>query len=851
MRAVHTFRISTRLPPALEPLRDIAVNFASMGDARVQDTFRRVDPDLWEADGLDGMKLLGAVSQDRLDALAGDAGFVAAIEALRDDLRRDLAAPHWFQLQHEGELDLVAYFSLEYGVAEALPIYSGGLGILAGDHLKAASDLGVPLVALGLFYHYGYLQQTLDRTGWQRERFRQLNPRDMALQPVRDADVVVDLAGVPVRARVWRAEVGGVHLYLLDADIDDNDDAGRAVTDRLYGGDAEHRLRQEILLGVGGLRLLESLGLHAQVFHMNEGHAAFLALERIRRAISDDGLSFDEAVEATRPAQLFTTHTPVPAGIDRFPRELIEKYFTAWADECGVDIDTLMDLGHEPGAEPGTELNLAAMGLRLAGAANGVSKIHGEVSRRMFNGVFPELGGDEAPIGSVTNGVHGRTWVSREMADFLDRQIGPDWPEAEPEQWARLETASDEELWAIRRIGRERLVGYARHKVRASLLARGLSESETAWCDDILDPATLTIVFARRFAPYKRATLLLNDLDRLKTLVLSKKRPVQVVFAGKAHPADDEGKQFLRAVAELATDVEWRDHVVFLDDYGMGVARMLVRGADLWLNTPRRLMEACGTSGMKATLNGGLNCSILDGWWDEMFDGEVGWAVPSAEWIDDPGRRDATEAASLLTILESQVVPAFYDRADAGLPAEWLRRMKASLAHLGPQVSATRMVRDYVDDWYLPATRRARTLAADGFAGARELVGWRHRIAEVWPAVAIVGIIHEEQFTAGSTQRVWADLTLGGLAPDEVEVQLWHGQVDADDELRDPVCTPMVPEGNGGSDDGRARYVATIECSERGSYGFTVRAVPSHPHLREDGRLPFARHAPPKVTCLE
>jgi len=827
------------------------MNFGSTVDERVQDVFRRVDPILWEAGDLDGMELLAAVSQDRLDALAADPSFVASVEALRDDLRRELAAPRWFQLRHEGELERVAYFSLEYGIADALPIYSGGLGILAGDHLKAASDLGVPLVALGLFYHYGYLQQTVDRTGWQRERFRQLNPHDMALDAITDTEIVVDLAGVPTRARAWRARVGRVDLYLLDADVDGNDEIGRTVTGRLYDGDAEHRLHQEILLGIGGIRLLESLGLNAQVFHMNEGHAAFLALERIRCAITHDGLDFDEAIEATRPAQLFTTHTPVPAGIDCFPRALIEKYFTTWAKECGVEIDTLMELGHEPGTEPDTELNLAALGLRLAGAANGVSKIHGDVSRRMFAGLWPEVAPDEAPIGSVTNGVHGRTWVSREMADLLDRQVGSDWSEAEPDQWRSLDAVSEEELWAIRRIGRERLVAYARRKVRDALLARGLSESETTWCENILDPATLTIVFARRFAPYKRATLLLHDLDRLKNLLSSKKRPVQVIFAGKAHPADDQGKELLRTVVELTTDAEWRDRVVFLDDYGMGVARTLVRGADLWLNTPRRLMEACGTSGMKAALNGGLNCSILDGWWDEMFDGEIGWAVPSAEWIEDAGARDATEAAGLLNVLESRVVPAFYERGADGLPAEWLRRMKASLVRIGPRAGATRMVRDYVEDWYLPATRRSRSLAEHDHQGARELVHWRKRITQVWPAVSIVALSHEEHVTTGSTQRVWADVALGGLDPDEVEVQLWHGLVEPDDELRDPECTKMVADSATAPGPGRVQYVATIRCGEQGSYGFTVRVVPSHPRLREDGVLPFAQQAPSKVSCLD
>jgi starch phosphorylase len=856
VRADHIYSVSTRLPDALAPLRDIAMDLGTGGDERARDLFRRVDPDSHHLD--DYLKLLSRVPQDRLDALAGDASFVAAATALREDLARLRDAPRWYQLEHGTEagrddLGLVAYFSLEFGVAEGLPVYSGGLGILAGDHLKAAADLGVPIVGIGLFYHYGYLQQSLDRSGWQRELSRQLNPHALALSPV-DVDVVVDLAGVATHLRVWRAEIGRVQLYLLDTDVERNAPAERAVGDRLYGGDAEHRIRQEIVLGVGGVRLLDHLGFEASVFHMNEGHAAFSALERIRKLVVITGMSFDEAIEATRPSQLFTTHTPVPAGIDRFPRELIEKYFTSWADECKVDIDRLMELGHEPGTAPaadeGAVLNLAAMGLRLAGGANGVSQLHGEVSREMFAPLWPGLPADEVPIGAITNGVHGRTWVSREMADLLDRVVGTDWPEAGPDAWARMDEVTDEELWAIRRVNRERLVTYARRHARESLLARGMSEAEAAWADDVLDPSVFTIVFARRFAPYKRATMLLHDLERLRALLSSKKRPVQVVFAGKAHPADEPGKHLLRQVVELATNVEWRDRLVFLDDYDIGVARMLVRGADLWLNTPVRRLEACGTSGMKASLNGVLNCSILDGWWDELFDGDVGWAIPSAEWVENADERNAIESHGLLTLLEHQIIPTFYDRDADGIPVEWTRRMRACVSTLGPSISASRMVREYVDDWYLPAARRSRRLAQDDFAAARALVNWRARIASSWRDVHILGITHEEQAYVGDPQRVWADVALGNLTADEVEVQLWHGRVEADDHLHDPQRTVMQLESASGPTHG-ARFVASLSSLEQGSFGFTVRVVPSHPQLRDDVLAPFVAQGTPQVSCLD
>jgi len=849
MRAAHGFRVSTRLPDALAPLTRLAWDLAAVADERVQDLFRRIDPPLWDADGVDALGLLGRVPQERLDAVAADAGFVAAATELADDFERRRTAPRWFQRERPGALDLVAYFSPEFGLAEALPQYSGGLGILAGDHLKAANDLGVPLVGLGLFYQHGYFQQGLDRSGWQHEHFKRLNPAAMALALVPDVRVEVDLAGVPAYAQVWKAQVGRIELYLLDTDIDGNDDAGRNVTDRLYGGDEEQRIRQELFLGVGGVRLLDALGLEPQVFHMNEGHAGFLALERIRRRVVDDGLSFEAAVEATRPAQLFTTHTPVPAGIDRFPRDLVERYFAGWAAECGVGIDTLMSLGHEPGTPEGGVLNLAAMSLRLAGGANGVSQLHGEVSRDMFAGLWPGIAAEEIPIGSVTNGVHALSWVSREIDDLLDRTVGSDWPEAGPERWAGVDSVADEELWAIRRTQRERLVAFARKRVRTGLLARGMTEQETAWCEEILDPGILTIGFARRFAPYKRATLLLRDLDRLFSLLTSKKRPVQIVFAGKAHPADDPGKELLRTVAQLAMDIEWRHRLVFIEDYDIGVGRMLVRGVDLWLNTPRRPLEACGTSGMKVALNGALNCSILDGWWAELYDNDLGWSLPSQEWIDDLDARDAAEATALMSVLEDDIVPEFYDRDGSGVPRRWMRRSKASLSRLGPEISATRMVREYVDEWYIPACQRAEETARNGFTRARELVTWRERIDAHWPAVTVQNVRHAEHVTASSGHRVVAELALGGLDASEVEVDLWYGSVGPDDELVDPVVAPMTLEAEPAEGNWR-HYGVEITTEDPGDYGLSVQVRPRFPNAPDLVTGPLASWDPPNTLPL-
>ncbi|MDQ3146236.1 MAG: alpha-glucan family phosphorylase, partial [Actinomycetota bacterium] len=707
MKALRSFTVRPRLPEALTPLEDLAMNLRWSWDERTRDLFRWVDPDLWEANRHDPVHLLGTVSRERLDELEADPAFLTFMGEVHDALARYLERPRWFQGREAGSLRSVAYFSPEFGIAEAVPQYSGGLGVLAGDHLKAASDLGVPVVGVGLMYRHGYFRQSLNSDGWQHERYPSLDPFAMALRPVDGARVVVDLAGIRLYARIWRADVGRVRLYLLDADTDENDVAVRSVTDRLYGGDTEHRLRQEILLGIGGVRALDEVGEDPQVFHTNEGHAGFLGLERIRRLVTEVGLSFDEAVEATRSASIFTTHTPVPAGIDRFPRPLMDRYFGTWAKECGVELDRLMALGHEPAGGADDPFNMAVMGLRLAGRANAVSALHGEVSRSMFAGLWPGVGDDEVPITSVTNGVHAGTWVSSEMNDLLGRHVLPEWSEAGPERWARIAEAGDDELWRACEAGRERLVAFTRRHLRSSLAARGVSPSETAWCDEVLDPKALTVCFARRFATYKRATLLLSQPERLRRLLLSGDRPMQLVFAGKAHPADDEGKEMIRQIVDFASDPEVRHRFVFLDDYDIAVARVLYQGADVWLNHPRRPLEACGTSGMKAALNGALNCSVLDGWWDEWADGENGWSIASAEGIDDLVRRDEVEAESLFSILEDSIIPLFHERREGPMRRAWVRRVKASLASLGPKVSASRMVRDYVEHLYEPTAARA------------------------------------------------------------------------------------------------------------------------------------------------
>ncbi len=823
-----------RLPEALVPLQELAFNLRWSWDNRTRDLFRWVDPQIWELTFHDPVRLLSLVGRQRLDQLAADPAFMGFLGEMHADLQRYLEAPRWFQNSPDSPLRSVAYFSPEFGIAEALPQYSGGLGVLAGDHLKAASSLGVPLVGVGLMYRMGYFRQRLDSDGWQEERYPVLDPHSMALELVEGARVSVDLAGATLEAQIWLAQVGRVKLYMLDADVDSNDDELRAVTDRLYGGGSEHRVRQEILLGIGGVRALDALGADTQVFHTNEGHAGFLGLERIRKLITAHGLSWEEAIEAVRSGTVFTTHTPVSAGIDRFPRDLMETYFTGWADECGVSIDTLMSLGHFPGESPTDPFNMAVMGLRLAGKSNGVARLHGQTSREMFQALWSHVPTEEVPIGSITNGVHGRTWVSSQMDDLYSKYVSPAWDDAGTEEWARIDDARDDELWRAREQGRDALVNFVRERFRKSLQDRGVSVSDAAWTDDVLDPRFLIVGFSRRFATYKRATLLLSQPERLRSLLLDEHQPLQLVFAGKAHPADELGKDMISQIVRFSRDPAVRHRIAFVEDYDISVARMLYQGCDVWLNTPRRPMEASGTSGEKAALNGALNCSILDGWWDEMFDGTNGWAISSAEAISEVDHRDEVEANSLFEIIERQIIPLYYDRRGGRFPRAWVGRIKASLRSLGPEVMASRMVRDYFREMYEPIATQSDALSSNGYARARELSAWKRRVVAAWPDVKVVDVDSDaSQATVdlGGEREVTVEVHLGSLTTDDVAVELLHGPVVAGDELSGTKVVRLQLSSPTGAESELIRYQGRFGCDQAGRHGYTVRIVPSHPDL--------------------
>lgn len=831
MRALRSFTVQTHLPEELAPLRELAMNLRWSWDVRTRELFRSIDPRAWKASHSDPLAVLASVSPERLDELAADRSFMTFMGEVYDTLKRSTGRDRWFQQRGSSPLRNVAYFSAEFGIAAALPQYSGGLGVLAGDHLKASSGVGIPLTGVGLFYKEGYFRQSLNTEGWQQERYPMLDPHAMSLtlstgadgQPVR---IHLDLAGEPLVAQVWKAQVGRIELYMLDTDLEENSAEGRLVTDRLYGGGTEHRIRQEILLGVGGVRALEAVGIDIQVFHMNEGHAGFVGLERIRRFVTEHDMTLPEAVEAARSATIFTTHTPVPAGIDRFQKSLMVKYWSGWCAETGVPFEQLMALGAEPTG--GDMFNMAMMGLRLAGMANGVSKLHGKVSQKMFNDLWPSVPWDEVPIGSVTNGVHGFTWVGSEMADLLSRNLIPSWPEADQKIWNKIQDVPDDELWRAREMARGRLVTYVRGKMAEQERARGRMDTE--WTDRVLDPRALTIGFARRFATYKRADLLLSHPERLAALLSNPERPVQLVFAGKAHPADDQGKALIQRIISFAIDHNVRDRIAFMEDYDITVAAHMYQGADVWLNNPRRPMEACGTSGEKAALNGALNLSILDGWWDEWYDGKNGWAITSAEDELDLVRRDAMEAESLFNVLESQVVPLFYDRPRGMVPLGWTQRMKDSLDSLGPKVEAYRMVRDYTEQYYEPTARATDALSASGYRRARELAAWKTKVVGAWDQIKVVSVEGDLGTTTLRDERVVdATVAIDGLRPSDVIVQVLHGPVAQGDELVDPLVTDAeMVEARG---DGTYLWRAKFSCNTAGRYGFTARVLPRHDDL--------------------
>ena len=831
---IHAFDVVPSLPEPLKPLLDIAYNLWWTWHPEAVELFVRLDRQLWQRTRHNPIRMLGTVSQQTLDAAARDEGFLASLDRAQSNLRRHLERKPWIQAteKHAGNFT-IAYFCAEYGLTESLQIYSGGLGCLAGDHLKSASELGMPMVAVGLLYRHGYFQQYLNADGWQQEYTPDL---DFANLPVRllkddtghDLRVTVRLPGRTLNVAIWKAVVGRIPLYLLDTNLPENDASDRQITGQLYGGDMEMRIKQEIVLGIGGVRALRAAGVNPDICHMNEGHSAFLALERIRDLIEKHNISFDEARQGAAASHVFTTHTPVPAGIDRFPPDMINRYFKPYHESLRLDMEGLLALGRENVFNKNEYFSMATLAVRTAAWCNGVSKLHGQVSRQMWHTIWPGVPQHEVPIAHVTNGVHARSWLSADLTNLLDRYLGARWQDNPADQsvWKAIYEVPDEELWRVHERRRQRMVMWTRRILRKQLDARGTNPKQVNDACDALSDNALTIGFARRFATYKRATLLLRDTQRLLRLLSKSERPVQFLVAGKAHPADGGGKDLIRQLVKFAADPASGHRIVFLENYDIHIARYLVQGCDVWLNTPRRGMEASGTSGMKAALNGVLNCSILDGWWDEAYEPDLGWAIGRREAYANPDMGDDIESRALYDLLENQIVPMFYDRDEHGVPRQWVSRMKKSIAKLAPFFNTNRMVQEYTEKLYLPAISRTWMLSANHLEKSVELAHQKYRLRDAWPKLRVEQVKADTASPIGVREALSLDVVvqLGDLGDEDVRVQMYCGVLDNDNQLASGQVSDMEhAEALGG---GRHRYVGHICVATSGRHGFAIRIIP-------------------------
>ena len=854
MHTVRMFTVKPSLPKSLEDLRAIVSNLFWSWNMEFVELFRRIDYGLWVQHVHNPMKMLGTVSQARLEDLAQNEGFLYQLQQAKEKLDKSLNAPSWFDKVYATQTDkpLIAYFSAEFGIHECLPIYSGGLGILAGDHLKSASDLGVPLVGVGLMYQKGYFRQYLNSDGWQQEHYIDNDFHNMPMEIVYKENehpltVGVQFPGRNVVAQVWKVSVGRVSLYLLDTNVPANSPKDRMITHTLYGGDVEMRICQEIVLGIGGLKALLSMGIEPTVCHMNEGHAAFMSLERIRWLRNTKHMTFDEAVEAAKSSNVFTVHTPVAAGSDEFSAELMDKYFGHYYGNLGINRKEFLGLGRSNPEDSRESFKMPVLAIKMSSSRNGVSQLHGEVSRKIWAGLWPGLPVDEVPIKVITNGVHAKTWLSTEVNLLYERYLGSKWNDEAVDKsiWQNIDQVPDEEFWRIHQRCKERLVGFVRKRLKRQMQRRGAFHTELEWAEEVLDPEALTIGFARRFATYKRGNLLLRDSKRLLRLLTDSEKPVQIIFSGKAHPRDTEGKEIIRQIVHFISEHrEIRRRLVFLEDYDMDIGRYLVQGVDVWLNNPRRPMEASGTSGMKAAVNGVLNMSTFDGWWCEGYTPESGWIIGAGEEYDDFNYQDAVESEAIFNLLEKEVVPLFYSRSSDRLPRGWIRRMKNTVKWCAPRFNTSRMVAEYTRKFYNPAAARWQCLVDSEMTKVKELSSWKANIRQAWSELSIEGVevhtddneeicqlnVREPHLAVGSELEVVAKVRLGSLKPDDVSVEIYHGQVDSLGRINHGDVTPMEYQGNG-QVDGIYKFAGAVPCKTSGQHGFALRILPRHVDL--------------------
>ncbi len=834
MKNFQIYQIYPNIPPNLAFLEALSRNMWWCWKKDAIELFRRIDPPLWVESGRNPIDFLAKIPQNRFEQLAKDDGYLAHLEGVKEQFQSLVSDPvNRDESIFEAE-DIIAYFSMEFGLHESLPLFAGGLGILAGDHLKAASNLATPLIGIGLMYRQGYFRQYLDQDGWQQEKYPQTDIYDLPVERIKDVsgnDLTISIPGPegPIHAIIWKIMVGRIPLYLLDTNMLDNTPGSREITSRLYAGDNKVRLAQEMLLGIGGMKALAAMEFKVKVLHMNEGHCAFAGLQRMAQTMADSGLDLKSTLEIIPRTTVFTTHTPVAAGHEEFAVELVKPYLKPFEEKLGVSMDEILSWGQPQGSNIDAPLSMFILALHLSAYCNGVSRLHGAVARRMWSFVWPQRTEEEVPISHVTNGIHIPSFISQEFAFLFDRYLGPDWflGSRKPENIKRIGEIYDEELWRGHESNRSRLVRTCRKRLVEQYERRNAPRKVLEAVESALDQDTLTIAFSRRFATYKRANLLLQDPKRLESIINNTEYPVQFIFAGKAHPRDNEGKELIKQLFQFASKPEVRDKIIFLEDYDMHLARHLLQGADAWLNTPRRPLEACGTSGMKAAINGVLNVSVLDGWWCEGYSEDRGWRIGNGEEYKDHGYQDTVESQALYNVLENEVIPCFYDRKNGNLPVCWLKKMKASMKMAMEFFCSLRMVSDYEKRYYVPAARRWDALLAEEAEEAKRLASQSNRLRALWKDIEVKSPTRDTSgpYRVGDNFRVTSEVTLGEFRPDEVDVELYYGQLESLEKLSASRIEPMkVVEDKG---DGKYLYGCNLKCDYSGRFGVTVRVTPA------------------------
>src|SRR4051812_37211288 len=838
MPNIQTYNVIPNLPPQLEPLREMVFNLWWTWEPSARRLFRHLDPELWNRTNHNPVRMLQLSRQGRLIEVAKDEVFLRDLAEVHRSYKKYLARNDTYgKTGPANELKkAIAYFSAEFGFHESIPNYSGGLGILSGDHCKSASDLDLNFVAVGLLYRHGYFKQQINKDGWQEAISLNQNFHHLPIREMRRGDnillVAVPLLRRQVFAKIWELHVCRINLYLLDTDVPENTAEDRLITAELYGGDLEMRMRQEIVLGIGGVKVLTALGIEAEVFHMNEGHSAFLSLERIRLYVAEKGLDFYAALQLVASANVFTTHTPVPAGNDAFPREMMRRYFGDFAAQLGLSFDEFFRLG-QTSVNPVDAFSMTVLALRVSRHANGVSKLHGDVSRSLWKDVWAGVPGHEVPITSITNGVHTKTWMAPEFSALYEKHLG-DWEEhlTDPDFWRRVTDIPGAQLWETHQKLKLRLIEFVRDRVRAARERSGESPESIRSVNRILDPEILTIGFARRFATYKRGALLFSDQERLKRLLNDETCPVQFIFAGKSHPQDEGGKALIQQVYKFSRERGLENRMVFVEDYDTYIARRLVQGVDLWLNNPLRPLEASGTSGMKLPPNGGLNLSVLDGWWCESYNGNNGWAIGGEIKGGTVDFQSEVDASSLYQLLENQIIPLYYAKPDGKLPLAWLQLMRESIRTVTPVFNTHRMVKEYAERLYTPAAKAHQEFSRDNCGAATGLSRWKAKMRKDWPQVSIVdvqvGNTDRQNIQVGEALEISARVHLGAVSPEHVRVEAYHGEAE-NGGVKNPAVTvldgaaPMEGEGN-------YSYRGLVPTADSGTYGFSVRVVPVHPH---------------------